>query len=998
MLHKNLCVLLSLLLTICAVSAQNHSYQTFENIDLGSEASVGNCFLQDTQGMIWIGSDRGLLSYDGYSTRRHFTFGEPNNTWIHCGVVVDSTYLFLGSDNGLFIYNYLTDCYEETAHAFPKNIRALVQHHENVWIGTLNGLYIYNRKSEELTKVNERRLPHETIYSLLISEDQTVYIGTYNGLCRYLPGQDLFETLTIPLQSSKNNLFVNSLLEDKERGCIWIGTEGNLFSYYPATGVVEQIETFYDNSIKTLALDQNRNLIAGTDNGLYIYHESAPLRHIVHDSRQRKSLSNNIIWNIFTDQEKNIWFGTDYGISLLRFNSNFQYIPISQVTGVGDGNHFHVLFKDSRQAYWFGGTNGVIRFKEMDGGQPDAVWYKMGNRQNVLPHNRIRHIYEDKEQQLWLATDGSVNRYDRDSRKFVHYTIVDSTGIYNANWAYNLLEDDYGYLWIATCLGGIFIVNKEKLMRAPEGNYVAEYNLSTREGLSGMFVKQIVKDSAGYVWALYNNGVVGKIDIRTRESNPVTLNEAKGRRNISYILCDQSGGIWLGFRGGIIYTASGKIARTIHLGEFSDSEVISMVEVDGCIWVTTTDGIWVVNRETLDVERLNVTDKVFFSQYYDRQENRIYMGGVDGFAVISPELLNASTIDKPIVMTALFVNNQPMEFDEEITAESIRFTQSIRLNYRQNHLSFEFSDLPYSLGEKNKFVYRLEGIDAHWNLLETNSNRITYSNLSNGKYRLLVCKLDANGKASDRKYALSILITPPWYYTLWAKVLYLVLAVSLIAWIVNFFRVKARLKKERMEKERLIGQSQAKIDFFTEMSHDLTSPLSLIVAPVSKMLLELEDPAGKKQLEEVQHNALKFNELIHQKLREELETKSRLEQMTTPKAVEIVSVDEKMLTDITSMIEEHLADPDLNVNALCEWLDMSNKQLYRKIKQLTGATPVEYIKTIRMKKAAMLLAQKKLTVAEVMYRVGFSSHSYFSKCFQAEFGKTPRQFMEEGED
>lgn len=998
MLRCRLCVFLLCCLTMHFARTQVLTYQSFENIALGSEATVANCFLQDTQGMIWVGSDRGLLSYDGYSTHRHFTFGEQDNTWIHCGVVVDSTYLYLGSDNGLLIYNYITDRYERNEVSFPVNIRALAVQGEDLWIGTLNGLYVYNRRQKELVKIEKERVPHETIYSILLSGDNTVYIGTYNGFCRYLSGEKTFETIDVPQQQQhKSNLFVNSLLEDTERGCIWIGTEGNLYSYYPQAGEVKQIKTFHDNSIKTLALDQSKNLIVGTDNGVYIYNESAPLRHIVHDSRHVESLSNNIIWNIFTDKEKNIWLGTDYGISLLRFNKNFQHIPISQITGVGDGNHFYTLYKDSEQIFWFGGTNGLIRFKELNNAAQSAVWYKMGDENNFLLHNRIRHIYEDKDQNLWIATDGNLNRYDRGAQQFIPYAIVDSTGVYNANWVYHVLEDDSNHLWIATCLGGIFIVDKHKLMQAKNGNYVAEYNLSVRDGLKGMFINRMIKDSEGYVWALHNDGSVVKINMHTRKVVPVSVGQLEDIKGISYIFCDRSGIVWLGLRGGVLrFTSEKEKPEVVRLGEFGESEVLSIIEADNDIWVSTTDGIWVIDRESRSTERLNVTDKLFVSQYYDRDQHLIYMGTIDGVAMISPELSSVQTQNRPILMTALYVNNKLVELDEKITSGSVRFADAIRLNHKQNNLSVEFSDLPYALGEKNQFVYRLIGVDAGWNLLGANANRVTYNNLTYGEYRLVICRLDANGKASGNEYTLSVLISPPWYYTVWAKLFYLILCVSLVSWIINFFRVKRRLKQERIEKGRMIEQSQIKIDFFTEMSNDLSSPLSLIVAPISKMLLELEDTVGKKELEEVYQNALKINELIHQKLKEELETKSRLEQMTTPKEVKAVSADEKFLLEITQMIEEHLADPDLNVNALCEWIGIGNKQLYRKIKQLTGTTPVEYIKTIRMKQAAMLLQQRKFTVAEVMYQVGFSSHSYFSKCFQAEFGKTPRQFMEEG--
>jgi AraC-like DNA-binding protein len=127
---------------------------------------------------------------------------------------------------------------------------------------------------------------------------------------------------------------------------------------------------------------------------------------------------------------------------------------------------------------------------------------------------------------------------------------------------------------------------------------------------------------------------------------------------------------------------------------------------------------------------------------------------------------------------------------------------------------------------------------------------------------------------------------------------------------------------------------------------------------------------------------------------QKLEKKVRLQQIAEPKTMEARSWDEKFLSDITGIIEDKIADADLNVNRLSELSGISSKQIYRRIKQLTGLSPVDYIRSIRLKKAAMLLSQQKFTVAEVMYLVGFSNYSYFSKCFQAKYGSTPKQYSE----
>jgi len=492
-------------MSILKITGQTN-YQLFDNISPGSEASVISCFAQDNQGLMWIGTDKGLFSYDGYSTQQHFVYGQSENSRINSAIPVDSNLLYLGSDNGIHIYNYKTDCYEKPEISFPTDVRAMVTRNEILWIGTLNGLYRYNLETKQLKKLSPEDnpgLPHQTIYSLIHAQDDNIYIGTYNGFCRYLPGPEQFEKIEIPINTTRSNLFINSLLEDTVRNCIWVGTEGNLFKYTPNTNKTINIEVVNDNSIKSLAIDENNRIIAGTDNGVYIYHEEEPVQHIVHDSRNTRSLSNNIVWNIFKDKDKNIWLGTDYGISLAKFNNSFQFIPIDRITGTGEGNHFYSLYKDHMGDFWFGGTNGLIKFNATDLSPHNTTWYKMGNKAHPLPHNRIRYIFEDSDKDLWIATDGSVNRYDRKKDTFIHYNIIDSTGTYNANWAYNILEDNKGQLWIATCLGGIFVVNKENLVKSPTGNYIADYNFSTRNGLSGMFVNQLIPDKSGNIWVLH---------------------------------------------------------------------------------------------------------------------------------------------------------------------------------------------------------------------------------------------------------------------------------------------------------------------------------------------------------------------------------------------------------------------------------------------------------------------------------------------------------------
>lgn len=1294
---------LFILLTYCVFSLHGKrlNYGTFDNITLLPEATFIGFFTQDPTGVMWIGSDQGLYSYDGYTAQAHYKTGTPSNAKLHCGLVLDEQRLFLGTDKGVLIYNYQTDRYETPDIDFPSDVRTMLRYKEQVWIGTLNGLFCYHIPTKKLRQFEQKEypgLPHSTVYSI-IQRSGSLYIGTYNGLCRYDPDSDRFERIPLPREDRKSNLFINSLLEDTANRCIWIGTEGHLFKYDPVSGRAEKIDLFPHNSVKSLVLDSENNLLLGTDNGLYVYHDpTKKVQHYTHDSRNNNSLINHVIWNLFRDKEQNIWLGTDLGISFIHHIKDYTFTPISQLTQIGDGNQFFVLFKDSRDNFWLGGNNGIILSRPGEA-ETGCIWYQMGDKRHPISHNRIRDIYEDKDKMLWVTTDGSINRYDYERKQFIHYTITDSTSTLNANWAYKVFEDRKGRLWIAAYLGGIFVADKEKLLRSAERPYIADHTFSSRDGLSGNYINQLVPDRQGNVWALSFNSNINKIHTDNNTIEEVPIRRKNGTPEFpSLLLGDREGFIWAALKGELV-RISPEDHTTEHLvfDPFNESYVLSMAEEGKHLWISTTNGVWCIDKQGQATQRVYSINRYITSSYYDERSKTMHMGGIDGYISFSPSILSADRPPRNIVLTALSINNRPFG-EHEAQTTSIRRLDSLYLKHDENNLIIEFSDLQFAKEEQSRFVYKLQDQDPDWQVLKQGLNKITYTNLKPGEYKLFISKLNVSGQTDERSKSLWIKILPPWYLTAFAKAVYVLLALSLIAWTINFFRVKNRLKIERMEREKVLEVSNMKMNFFTDISHELKTPLSLIVAPVSKLLVESQHSGTRRQLELIQKNALKLEALIHQiinfkriddtantplilsqvefvafarsifsifeegwksllfrfeaepeqmvvaldllkmesiisnllsnackfspeggcvslrirlendkkrlavvvedngigipqadlpfvfdrffqsrktqgdkrgtgiglymvknyvrmhqgdiqivsqedagtrvafsipvepaplpeagegdtaetdtdkalvlivedkpeiagfiasllhpqyrtriasngkigleiceKLRPDLivtdlvmpvmngldmckqikkqthlstipivmltakedqtlelesiqlsidaliykpfdpailrsrieqllgqnkkiEEKIRIEQLSRPQQAEAQSQDERFLAKITHLIEDKIADPDFNVNALCEMSGISSKQLYRKIKPLTGLSPVEYIKSIRMKKAAMLLEQRKFSVAEVMYMVGFSSHSYFSKCFQAAFGKTPKEFMDD---
>lgn len=1298
-LRLRLIFLLPGLLPGLIASAQTIGYRSFRNVIAGGGATTVSAFAQDSLGMMWFGTNKGLVSYDGYVTRAHHGQNDSTNTYVYSIEVLDERLLCLGTEHGVLFYDYQSDTYQSNTTRFPSDVRALLRDGQDLWIGSLKGLYRYRLDSRQLESFAGEGAPTPnklTVYALAKLEGD-LYIGTYNGLYRKPDNDRSVGAVSLATGHRRTNFFVNSLWVDRHTSILWVGTEGALYRYDPATVSAGEVGELRNQSVKSLAMDKYGMLLAGTDAGVYLYDTARQVATVVvHDARNDRSLANNIVWAIFSDRQGNWWFGTDYGTSVTGGRPVFQTIPIYQITGVGEGNRFYNILRDGRGRYWLGGTNGLIRTDSLGASLPGQVWYRMGDPHHPLSHNRIRDIYEDIDRQIWIATDGSVNRYNERTQGFDRFAIVNPERTANANWAYDIFEDRHRQLWIATYLGGIFVVDKQRLMAA-QGEYVADHQLTAAHGLAGDFVNQLLQDMKGDVWALVYKKGLHRIQPDGYRVSNVTDGNGQPIALPTYMLQDAEGIIWVG-GDNAVYRMDPQhgTCKIIPISAFGAGEILCMAQVGGAIWISTGDALWTLDRNTFELKRIK-GESDFTAAFYDERSRQVLLGAVNNITVLPGDAPHAETGSATLSFTALLANDLPVD----MPGSSIRYRNRIDLPHDRNSLVFRFSDFGYAPDESKQFVYKLEGVDADWILLDRASNQLTYTNLQPGTYQLGIRKLDLSGNPTGTPLRFTVLIRPPWYNTVLAKALYTALAIGLLLWVINFFRVRHNLKIERIEKQKTLELTNLKINFFTDVSHEFKTPLSLILGPASQLLMDAKHKGIHPQLEGIQRNALQLNTLIQQVLefnrlegagdqvlmrsdvewvslvkstfaafeesasalgrtyvlqtdleslagaadvikvrsildnvlanafkytregdritvslavqdgnvvitvsdtgigipekdlpyvfdrfyragntanrqsgsgiglylakhyagqhggsmameaiegkgatirialpiaadgplpadtlhkansaavsgeryrilvvddnreitdflfqlldphytvrvahdgkeglqlcmewlpdvvvadammpvmdgldmsrqirnqvpladvaiilltakddkqteldsmdkgidvfmakpfdvailrsriaqliekKEAAARKQRVGAIATPQVPNAISPDERFLAEVTRVIEDRIDDPELNVQALSDRLDTGTKQLYRKVKQLTGLTPVEYIRSIRMKKAAMLLGQRKFTVAEVMYMVGFSNPSYFSKCFHTVFGRTPREFASE---
>ena len=462
---------ISMAIAMLFVSLAIHA-QRFVNTSLEGAQTV--CAItQDSDGMIWLGTDNGLYSYDGYHGYRHFQEHTFSNTRVNA-LGFEGRMLYLATGNGILKFDTQSYQYAETP-----AMKAFADEAKRKQLKELRVLDIKGGKTDF----------GGDVYALL-STPKGLLVGSLAGL--HLGSR------LIPLRAGEQPL-VNALAYDAKRRCYWIGTEGALYCADLQLRNFSQIPALNGNSIKCLSTDAAGNLYIGTDNGLYQMALSNAITHYIHDSRDDASIPNNIVWACFVDKWQNVWVGTDNGLSRLTTHTYYRYVSLDKITMSGEGNCLHAMLQTRNGEWWMGGTNGLIRFTRNAEGYQNVAWYKQNSSAFPLSHNRVRKIYEDRDGDVWICTDHGINFYDRNSRQMRNFIVYDKSGKYSTAWAYDILQDKKGRIWMGSYQGGVFVMDKAALL---SGKTIADWHYSDKgkNALSGLHVGQMVMDGKGRIW------------------------------------------------------------------------------------------------------------------------------------------------------------------------------------------------------------------------------------------------------------------------------------------------------------------------------------------------------------------------------------------------------------------------------------------------------------------------------------------------------------------
>lgn len=833
---------------------------TWKNVIVDGKKTAVFCMFRDSHGIMWIGTNSGLYFYDGVTV--HPIGGEELFGAQIYAIVEKDGQLYIGGNNGLMVYDYKTGVVNLCNAPLPKEIRCLLLYDNRLWVGSLYGIFYLDLNSGKVADFSEG-LPHKSVYSVMRDSRGILYAGTYNGLARWDSNSGRFYRVKADVCNDESkNLFVNCLLESPDHGSIYVGSEGSLYEYMPINDTWTKITALENNIIKSLATGQNGHIFIGTDDGLFDWHNDT-VRHYRHDSRQELSLSDNEIWCVCADGDHNVWVGHERGFSIASNSSTIRTIKLSTFAHTGEGNEIHVIYRDSGGNLWFGGTNGAIKLS--DGESPN--WYRHSDFPKSLSHNRIRAIDEDSNHKIWFSTDGGLNRFNPLNNGFDVFHIVDENGEHSSNWVYSF-EEDNDYYWIGSFLGGLHRVEKSKF-DTNGGTIVADYSLNTDSKLSNGdslsiandLVNDMVTDVDGNIWILlFRDNNLNKYSPSNDTLETYDVFQLTGGYP-THLCRDEKSRIWCAYKGGVIvFDSNGKNEIVKFPNTNSDETILAIGKVGNGIWVSTQSNVWSINGETLKATLLPIPQKSYTAVYEDTATGKVLLGGTDEILEVDNHSIGNVADYTAIKLVLYDKGNGLLDLSDPEGGK-----KGVSIPYGGN-ITMVVSTLDYSPESPQRFMYKLADSQADtsagWIVMPEGANTISFSDLKMGDYKVLV---KAVGSPIE-PISIPLKVMPPLALSWWAICLYILLGIAIIFGIVWYIKKRSIRTFQEQERQTALENVEKKLSFLSMISHDLKTPLSMILGPVSLMKEKTKDPESKRNLETVYENAVRLNNMIHRTL------------------------------------------------------------------------------------------------------------------------------------
>ncbi len=850
---------------------------------------------------MWFGTFNGLNRFDGYKFEVfHYRPNDAqslSHNYISALFEDHNGYLCVGTSNGLNRYDRHTNRFKSYKHE-PANpisisdnqIETIFEDSKNrLWIGTRNGgLNLFNDENESFVHYfhdehDQKSLSSNFIRVLFEDSDGNLWIAHGNGAIDiFNDNRHQIDHLSID-GAKLTNARISAIIESPDKN-IWIATQGDgLYRLNYKNGNARQIAHYWHHStdhngissniILCLMIDHQRQLWIGTeDNGIDILDLATnTFQYCKHDPFNQSSLNHNSIWSIYEDRAGTIWIGTyAYGINLLTgrksYFQHYKHHPgndncLSQ-------NMVNSFWEDEDNNLWIATDGGGLNCFDRSNNR-----FVVYNRKNSnIGTDVIVSLFQDSHGRLWVGTwaDG-LYQFDKKSKKFIRYS-REKDGL-ASNRILHISEDKDGGLWLCTFWGGLTYFNIEK--------GITEIYDQNNSGLSDNDVRVAIQDFDGNLWIGTDVGV----DFLNRTTKSFTSYKHSDQDENSLssgfvheIIQTRDSTIWIGTTSGL-NKWDRKTFKFVHYNTakgLPDDEIKCIIEDrDHILWLSTNKGISRFDTKSETFKNYDVSDGLQGNEFNARSgiktaHGEIIFGGNNGFNIFLPDNLKDNTYIPPVVITDFKIFNKPVPIgaNDSPLKKHISETQKLTLSYRDAVFSFEFAALNYISPEKNQYAYMMQGFESDWNYVKS-TRTATYTNLDPGDYVFNVKASNNDGIWNEAGVSLNIKIEPPFWKTWWAYLIEALLALAIIGFVLNYFisrhRLRNALKMEQLELEKMYELDQMKTQFFTNISHELHSPLTLILSPLEKLIKSRKtDDKVQNSLKLIHRNAQRLLRMTNQ--------------------------------------------------------------------------------------------------------------------------------------
>lgn len=826
--------------------------------------------IQDQDGFLWFGTKDGLNRFDGY----HFkTFRSGSNPRTSLGI------------------NYI-----QSLHEFKNYI----------WVGTDKGLYSYDKKLDRFTFINEAI--NNRINAIDNDLKNNLWFISIGTVIKYN-----VDTKQTNMFDGRNSFYATSITSDKN-GTIWASSFDNLYRYSEATQSFEEIVKVPNITISAIyALDTNTIVIGTRDHGVYEYDTKSKKTSPLINGSQKP-----IFVRQFKKNNKNeLWIASESGVSIYNLINktikNLRKNP-SDPYAISD-NAAYCITIDKENGVWIGTYFGGANYHQKQYDQFKKYFPRKS--ENAIVGSAVREIHKDNEGNLWIGTeDAGINKFNLQTKKFVNFQ---PNGTKSGLSFYNIhaVLPRGDKVWIGTFEHGLDVMDASTgkvikhydqassnlnsnfivtFFETPEKKLyvVTSYGIYLYDGKNDDFkvcdyfsetthYSCMFKDKNGNLWAgSYRDGLFF-YDLKTKEK-VVYRHDLKNNKSISNdfinsIFQDQQNNLWIATENGLnVFDFQKKEFKKYTTKDGFPSNVIYSIleDVNHNLCITTSKGLVKFNYKTKSVKIFTtanglLSDQFNYNSAFKDTNGDMYFGNLNGMISFNPKNFITNKYNPPIFITGLQINNQDVVVNEEDSPldESISYIKKITLKNHQSNFNIDFASLSYTAPELTQYWYKLDGINDDWIYLNKN-NKVFFTELPSGSYKFRVKSLSSNDIWS-KEAVIGITILPPFYASNYAFFCYLLLIAGSLYWLLrryhqmNIKENNRKISALNNEKEKEIYQ--AKIEFFTNVAHEIRTPLTLIKSPLESLLKRTyQSPEILPNLSIMEKNTTRLLNLVNELL------------------------------------------------------------------------------------------------------------------------------------